>query len=244
VRWKDGRVAIDDSVATPNAVTGKALEQGFWEDIRALTFGLARVRDNSIRVGPLELIRFGSPKVTKNSVQWPIEGGLLARGPGGRLRFEVLYGRLVASVEDYQPTLPLPIYALTQLPVHHLWTRLHLLRIRGRQPAPGVPADRSSRLAAATIDVGACLAVATIFGRRRRLPFLLGVTAAYHLACWTISGRTLGGAVMKQRVVAFDGSSPNAGQALVRLLALPASALRRRNVHDEIAGTDVVADTL
>jgi hypothetical protein len=244
VRWKDGRVATDDSVATPNAVTGRSLELSYWEDIHALTLGLVHVRDNSIRLGPLELIQFGRSKVTKNSVQWPIEGGLLARVPGGRLRFEVLYGRLVASVEDYQPMLPRPIYALTQFPIHHLWTRLHLLRVRGRQPAPGVPAVRSRRLAAAAIDVGSCLALATIIARRRRLPFLLGVAAAYHVACWSISGRTLGGAVMRQRVVAFDGSSPSAGQALVRLLTLPVSALRRRNVHDEIAGTDVVADTL
>ena len=237
-------MATDDSVATPNAVTGKALEQSYWADISALTFGLVHVRDNSIWLGPLELIRFGRSKVTKKSVQWPIEGGLLARAPGGRLRFEVLYGRLVASVEDYRPMLPRPIYALTQLPIHNLWTRLHLLRVRGRQPAPGVPAHPSKRLAAAAIDVGACLALATIIGRRRRLPFLLGLAAVYHVACWSISGRTLGGAVMRQRVVAFDGSAPSAGQALVRLLSLPVSALRGRDVHDEIAGTDVVADTL
>jgi hypothetical protein len=39
-----------------------------------------------------------------------------------------------------------------------------------------------------------------------------------------------------------DGSGLSAGQAAVRLAALPVAALRRRNVHDEIAGTDVVAD--
>jgi uncharacterized RDD family membrane protein YckC len=60
------------------------------------------------------------------------------------------------------------------------------------------------------------------------------------VACWTISGITLGGTLMHQRVVAGDGSNVGAAQALLRLAALPLS-LMRRDVHDEIAGTDVVA---
>jgi hypothetical protein len=228
----------------PSPITGKALERSYWADIDALTLGLVRVRDNSIFLGPFQLIRLGRPKITRNSVQWPIEGGLLARAPGGRLRFEALYGRLVASVEDYEPMLPRVLYSLTQLPIHHLWTRLHLIRVRGRQPAPGLPAERSRRLAAAAIDAGFCLTMAAVIGRRRRLPVLLGVVAGYHIACWTISGRTIGGAVMKQRVVSVDGSPLTAGQALVRLASLPFSAVRGRNVHDEVAGTDVVADSL
>jgi hypothetical protein len=244
VRWDDGKVAIDESVAMSSPITGKALEKSYWADIDALTFGLLRVRDNSIVLGPFELIRLGRPKVTRNSVQWPIVGGLLARSPGGRLRFEALYGRLVATVDGYEPMLPRVIYSLTQLPIHRLWTRLHLIRVRGRQPVPGLPAEPSRRLAAAAIDAGFCLAVAAVFGRRRRLPVLLGAVAGYHIACWSISGRTIGGAVMKQRVVSVDGSPPTAGQAMLRLASLPVSALRRRNVHDEIAGTEVIADSL
>jgi hypothetical protein len=225
----------------PIAVTGKALRDSFWADIPALTLGLVHVRDVSLRVGPLELLRFGPAKVSRSGVQWPIEGGLLARAPGGRLRIEAGYGRLVASVEGYQPALPRPIYVLTQLPVHHLWTRLHLLRVRGRQPAPGAPADPSERFAAAAVDVGLCIAVAGVIGGRRRIPALLGITAGYHVVCWTFSGRTVGGALMRQRVVSVDGSRLSAGQAIVRLAALPLAALQRRNVHDEVAGTDVVS---
>jgi hypothetical protein len=244
VRWTAGRVEIDDSVAMPNAVTGKALEASYWADIHALTLGLVSVQDKSLRVGPVELIRFGRPKVTRTSVQWPIEGGLLTRSPGGHLRFEAQYGRLIASVEGYQPALPRLLYVLAQVPVHHLLTRLHLLRVRGRLPATGVTADPSRRRTAAAIDVGLCLALAGAMGRRRRVPFLLGIAACYHLACWTFSGRTLGGAVMKQRVVSVDGSGLSAGQALVRLVSLPLAFIRRRNAHDEMAGTDVLADTL
>jgi hypothetical protein len=225
-----------------HAITGKALRDGYWADISDLTLGLVRARDNSIWLGPLELIRFGRPKLTPNSVQWPIEGGLLARAPGGRLRIERLYGRLVASVEGYRPMLPRPVYALTQLPIHRLWTRLHLLRTRGTQPALGVPAQRGKRLAAAAIDLGVCVALTAAIGRRRRGPLLVGVVAGYHVACWAISGRTVGGALLRQRVVAVDGSGLSAGQAMVRLVLLPVALVRRRAVHDEIAGTEVIAD--
>lgn len=226
----------------PNPVTGEALRDGYWVDIHALTLGLVRPRDNSIWFGPLELIRFGRPTIARSRVEWPIAGGVLARAPGGRLRIEASRGRLVASVLDYQPTLPPLPYAITQLPIHHLWTRLHLLRVRGRQPAPGVPATPTRRLTAAAIDVGLCISLSMAIARRRRVPVLLGIAAGYHVACWSLSGKTLGGAVMKQRVVAFDGSRLSAGQALIRLLALPLAAAWRRNVHDEVSGASVVED--
>ena len=225
----------------PNPITGKALRDSFPADMEALTLGLIRVRENTLRLGALELIRFGRPRITPSSVQWPIEGGLLARSGGGRLQIELLYGRLVESLDGYRPMLPRPLYALTQVPIHHLLTRLHLLRVRGRQPEPGPPAGRSRRLAAAAIDAGLCISAAAIVGRgRRRLPVLLGIAAGYHVACWSLSGITVGGAVMKQRVVAVDGSKVTIGQAMVRLALLPLAALRMRDIHDDIAGTDVV----
>lgn len=226
----------------PGTVTGKTLETTYWSDLRRLTLGLVDVRGNAIRFGPLELIRFGRPKVTKTSVEWPIEGGLLARSPGGRFRIELLYGRLVASVEGYRPMLPRLLYALTQLPIHHLWTRLHLLRVRGREPIPGRPADPSRRAAAAAIDAGVCLALTLAIGRRPRLPLLLGIAAGYHVACWRLTGRTLGARVVGQRVISVDGSDVSLGQAMVRLAAIPFAALRMHNAHDEIAGTAVVTD--
>jgi hypothetical protein len=241
MKWIGGRVAIVDSVSMPKPVTGKTLRDSFASDIEALTFGLIRVRDNTLRLGPLELIRFGRPRITPTSVQWPIEGGLLARSGGGRLRIELLYGRLVESVDGYRPMLPRPIYALTQLPIHHVLTRLHLLRVRGREPQPGPPADRAGRIAAAAIDFALCVSAAAIVGRgRRRLPMLLGIAAGYHVACWSTSGITIGGAVMKQRVAAVDGSRLTIGQALVRLVLLPLAAVRMHQIHDEIAGTEVI----
>ena len=226
----------------PRPVTGTELRNSFASDIETLSLGLIRVRDGSLRLGPLELIRFGKPRTTKTAVQWPIEGGLLARGAGGHLRIELIYGRLVESLDAYRPMLPRAIYALTQLPIHHLLTRLHLLRIHGRKPPPGPPADRSRRVAAAAIDAGVCISTAAIIGRGRpRLPVLFGIAAGYHIACWSLSGVTLGGAVMRQRVVAVDGSKVSLGQALVRLALLPLAAVRMTNTHDEIAGTEVIS---
>jgi uncharacterized RDD family membrane protein YckC len=84
--------------------------------------------------------------------------------------------------------------------------------------------------------------VALVVGRKRRLAALAGIAAGYHVACWSTSGRTVGGLLTRQRVVSVDGSRVSIGQALIRLLTLPLAALRVRAVHDELAGTEVVAD--
>ena len=223
------------------------LHDAYLHDIQVLTFGLVRVRGRSLYVGPLELLRFGPAEVTRHSVEWPIDGGIIARAPGGRLRIESAPGRLQALVDGYRPLLPLPLYVIMQLPIHHLFTRLLLLRVRGREPAPGVAATSQARLSAAAVDLAFCATLAGFAGRaqgalsiRRKVSVLLGVAAVYHVACWSIWGRTLGGAVMKQRVVAVDGSRPTIEQSIVRLLALPVALARGRRAHDEIAGTEVV----
>jgi uncharacterized RDD family membrane protein YckC len=131
---------------------------------------------------------------------------------------------------------------LIQLPIHHVVLRLYLLSERGRLPTPGVPAPPTRRAAAAAIDAGVCVAAALVAGKGRRLPALVGITAGYHIACWTISGRTIGGALTRQRVVAVDGSRVSIGQAVIRLLALPFAVARVRALHDEIAGTEVISD--
>ncbi|HAC44663.1 MAG TPA: hypothetical protein DCF65_01210 [Chloroflexi bacterium] len=240
--WTGGRVTLEDSVASSRPVTGRELRESFFLDIPKLTLGLVTQRGSSLFLGPLEIIRFGPAKTTRSSVELPIEGGLAVGDLGGRLRIETGKGRLTASVEGYRPRLPRPLYMVTQLPFHHTVMRLHLLWQRGRQPAPGVPVAPTRRASAAAIDIGLFALVALVAGRRRRLPALAVVAAGYHVACWSISGRTVGGMITGQRVVSVDGSRVSAGQALVRLLALPLVALRLRAVHDEIAGTEVIAD--
>jgi len=229
-------------VASPHVVSGKELREQFASDVSALTFGLVRMRGTSMVLGPLEILRFGRPKVTRSGVSWPVEGGLAARTGGGKWSITASGGRLVASLEGYRPRIPVPLYRLTQLPIHHLVMRLHLLRARGRVPSPGVPAAPTRRIAAGTIDAGLCAAVALTAGKGRRFAAFAGIAIGYHVACWSSSGRTVGGVIAGQRVVSVDGSRVSIGQALVRLVALPVAALRLRAVHDEIAGTEVISD--
>ena len=242
MRWTDGRVAVEDSVAAPRPLSGAWLRDRYFASAPAITHGLITWHDDALWLGPLELIRFGEAEVGERDVSWPIAGGLLAASPGGRLQIESGDRILVARLEDYRPSLPRILYALTQLQVHHALVRLQLLRLRGRNPAPGVPADPGRRLAAGAIDAAVCAALAFAIARRRRGIGLLGVAAGYHVACWSVSGRTLGGVLMRQRVVAVDGSRPSVPQSVLRFLALPVAALRLRAIHDEVAATDVVED--
>jgi hypothetical protein len=240
VRWAGGRVTVEDSVSMKRLVGGAELRDAYVRDIEALTLGLVRMHGTSLWVGPVEILRFGNPRVTKTSVEWPIAGGLLSGAPGGSYTVKSSRGKLASTLEGYRPILPRPLYFITQLPIHHLVSRLHLLRVRGRRPAPGVPATPATRLAAGAIDLALCAGLAAISGRRRKLSALLGIAAGYHVACWSLGGRTLGGLVMSQRVVALDGSGPSLGQALVRLVALPVAAAQMRATHDQAAGTDVI----
>jgi hypothetical protein len=242
LRVTDGKVSIEDSIEFPRAATGRRLRDHYVEDVPALTFGLVHVRRSSVWLGPFELLRFGPAKVTTHAVEWLIEGGLLARAPGGRFRIEAARGRLVASVEDYRPQLPVPLYRVIQLPIHDLFIRIHLLRVRGTEPAPGVPAPAKDRWRAAMVDLAMCVTLTGLVSKKPRGRTLLGVAAAYHVTCWSISGRTLGGLIMRQRVVAVDGSRPTVGQSIVRFLALPFGWARARPVQDEAAGTTVVND--
>jgi len=242
VHLEEGQVSTQDSVAISRAPTGRELRDGYLNEIQELTLGLVRARGNTLYFGRIELMRFGTPAVNGSSVEWPIVGGVTTRKPGGSFRLEATAGRLFASVDGYLPRLPLPLYALTQLPVHQLLTRLYLLRVRGREPAPGIAAAPQDRMRAAAVDVAFCFTLAGLAGKRRRLPALLGIAAAYHVACWSTSGRTLGGLVVGQRVVAIDGSRPTVMQSAVRFLTLPLSWVTRRAIHDELAGTDVISE--
>ncbi len=242
MRWADGRVWVEDSVASAHPRSGKELRDKFVGDVSALTSGLVRMRGSSMVLGPLEILRFGRPRVTRTRVGWPIEGGLAAGSAGGQWSISASGGRLVAGLEGFTPRLAIPLYVLTQLPIHHLFLRIHLLRVRGRVPGPGVPAAPTRRMAAGAVDAGLCAAVALVACRGRRLTGFAAIAVGYHVACWSLSGRTVGGRIVGQRVISVDGSRVSVGQSLVRLLALPLAALRLRAVHDEIAGTEVISD--
>ena len=242
VKWTGDRVSTVDSVSVSAAPAGADLRDAYAEAVRRFTFGLVTMRGGTLVLGPVELLRFGPPNVTRNAVEWSIDGGLLSGRSGGTLRVEARDGRVVASLEGWMPRLPRPLYVPTHLQVHKLFMRLYLLRLRGREPAPRRRAARRDRINSAAIDVAFCLTLSRLTGRLRpRL--VLAIAAIYHVGCWSTSGRTFGGLVMRQRVVAVDGSRLTPAQALFRLALLPASWIARRPVHDELASTDVIIDT-
>src|SRR5207245_10073981 len=192
------RFSTQPSSSVSGACTGADILAGNVDAVCILTYGLVRVRHNSLVSGPVELLRFGAPRVTRNAVEWTIEGGLLAGRPGGRLRVQASGGQVEATVAGYTPSLPRPIYDFTHLQVHQLFTRLYLLRLRGPEPAPGPRASSEDRFRAASVDVAFCLTLARVTGRPR-WGRTLAIAIAYHVACWSTSGRTLGGVVMRQR---------------------------------------------
>lgn len=238
VTWAGGSVSTKASVAAGGAFTGAKLRDAYVESVRALTFGLVSFRNDAVVIGPVTLLRFGHPTVTRTSVEWPIEGGLLAGARGGTWRISSAHGRVDATVSAFRPSLPRPLYTLSHLQVHELFTRLYLLRLHGREQRAAAPAEED-RIRAASVDVAFCLTLARLTGRQR-VPRTLFVAAAYHVVCWSVWGRTLGGLVMRQRVVAVDGSRLTPQQSFLRLCLLPVSWLSRRPLHDEIAQSEVV----
>ncbi|HKF74635.1 MAG TPA: RDD family protein [Candidatus Dormibacteraeota bacterium] len=238
--WRTPPVRLEDRVRAPVPPPPDRLRDAFFDRVSGLTLGAVRAERWRLRLGPLTLLAFDEPAFDGAGWAWPIAGGLLARSPGGVLRFGWRDGLLVGAVDGYRPSLPRPLYRLTQAHVHRLVTRRFLLLLRGRTPAPGVPAGPAPRLVAAAVDVVLCAAATAALRPRRRLLAFGVLAAAYHVACWSMAGRTAGGLVVGQRLVSVDGSRVTLGQALVRLVALPLAARTGRAMHDEAAGTEVV----
>jgi len=211
-------VDVEDRVAAPRPVPGARMRRGYLPLASSFTLWLARAESGRIRFGPITLVEFGEPELDEHGVRWPIRGGLLAARAGGWLEIRWRDGQLSGRLHGYAPWLPGPLYRLTQLPVHHAVTRLTLLQLRGRDPLPGERASLRSLTLAAAVDLALCAVLARAAPRRRGLA-LAGIYAGYHLAAWTLAGRTLGAALFGWRLVAIDGSRVTAPQALVRLLA-------------------------
>jgi len=238
--WPAAPVHQELTVGAPIRPPPERLRDRFFADVWKLTLGLVRGERWRLRLGPVTLLDFGEPAFDGSGWTWPIAGGALVRRPGGSLRCCWRDGTLAAVVDGYRPALPPPLYLLAQVPAHRVVTRRFLLGLRGRTPPPGVPAGPAQRLMTAALDLALCAGVAAALRPRRRLAAFAAVAAAYHLVCWTAAGRTAGGLLTGQRVVAVDGSALAPWQALVRLAALPLAARSLRAVHDEAAATEVI----
>src|SRR5207237_8332105 len=74
VTWDGGRVSTRAAVDAGRPLTGAQMRNAFVEAVRRLTLGLVGVRDHSLVLGPIELLRFVAPSVPRNAAAWPIEG--------------------------------------------------------------------------------------------------------------------------------------------------------------------------
>ena len=240
VTWNGDAITTSDSVELTRPVTGAQLRDAYIDSVQELFLGLVRFRDNAWRIGPVDLLRFGDDHVGRNFVEWPIEGGLLAR-PGGVWRIESKDGEVSASASGHRPAIPRPLYDVSHFQVHQLVTHLFLLGLRENDPPAGIEAPREDRVRSAAVDIAFCLTLARLTGRRC-LGRTLVITAAYHVACWSLLGRTLGGVVLRERVISLDGSRPTATQSLLRIALMPLSWISRRPLHDEVARTIVIRD--
>src|SRR5258706_15135160 len=138
VAWDDGRVSTSASVAVPTAPTGAELRDRYLEAVRDLTHGIVGVNGNSVVLGPIDLLRFGKPRVSRNVVDWPIEGGLLVRRPGGHWRVQGGGGGGGGAPGGDEPRPPRPLSTLSHLPGHPPFSPLFLFRPRGGAALPRV----------------------------------------------------------------------------------------------------------
>lgn len=235
--------AIVDAVEAPLTPPMAHLREGVFGTAARALFGLVQFRNERFRLGPLTLLSFGEPRAEHDAWVWPITGGLLARRPGGTVRIAWTGGRLLCEVAGYQPLVPEPLYRWTQLPFHHEITHIGLLRLRGRTPTAGMPAEPWRRLLAAALDVAAAaslgVSVRPAHPVTRATLFGLGLVAG-QLVVPALTGSTPGGSLVGVRIVGADGSPARPAQLLLRLLAMPGSVRGLRDRHDELAGTEIV----
>jgi hypothetical protein len=215
---------VIDRVRAPRPVAPEKLQAAFLPGVSSLLFGLVQPRDGALWLGPWQLLRFGPPESVAGGVRWPVRGGLL--GTGGEAGFKSTEGELTGWVRGFHPS---PLYRPLFGPVHHAATRLYLLRLRGREPLPGYEAGLRSRWLAFGVDAVLCLCAGVLVRRRSAT---VALAAGYHIAAWSLGGKTLGGWLLRQRVVAVDGTPVSPLQAVARLL-----------FGDRYAGTAVIEDS-
>ena len=147
----------EQSIDLPNAVVahsqegGRRLGSAYWQEVERFTRHLVRARPRStgldlcvLGLGP-PLLRFGPPEVavSHRSVECAhrIEGGVLARASGGRIRFVQRLKpapSLSSTIDDFRPRLAAPparpawtgaLYAHVQARLHVAISRRYFLRL-------------------------------------------------------------------------------------------------------------------
>jgi hypothetical protein len=147
------RVRISAPVVEPTLGGAQELGRAYWDEVEGFLHGLVRIRAHAQgpqltlgRRGPV-LLRFGPAEVRAEpalvACRYPIEGGLLARAPGGSLTLAEVGGDTVelrSSVTGFHPRLGARpgfpawtggLYTRAQARLHDAIGRRFLARLAG-----------------------------------------------------------------------------------------------------------------
>ncbi len=126
VEHEDGTIDSSQSAQVEAVLDAQRLEQLYWDEVRRVTFGLARFSRSAIRlvgVWPV-VLRFG-PLVSGRRA---ILGGLVARKPGGTIAWRADGEQASVEVQGFAPLLRGPFWQLEQS-FHDLVGRRFLARV-------------------------------------------------------------------------------------------------------------------
>lgn len=118
-----------------------SLADRYWDEVEAVTRGLVRVRRREsgpeLRVlGRWILLRFAAPNIVIDEAgvlsRFPIEGGWLARAPGGSITFAQSSAPVVglrATIDGFFPRLRGALYRHVQQRIHTSVSRRYFRRL-------------------------------------------------------------------------------------------------------------------
>lgn len=118
---------------------GRRLAAAYWREVERTTAGLVRVRETpdglALRAFGAPLLKFGPPRIDavgdRVICQYPIDGGLLARRPGGSIAFAQHGKVLTSSISGFHPRLGLlpGLYSHVQARIHAAVSRRYFARL-------------------------------------------------------------------------------------------------------------------
>ncbi len=118
---------------------GRRLAAAYWDEVRATTAGLVRVRETpeglALRAFGAALLKFGLPRIDaagdRVMCEYPIDGGLLARRPGGSIAFAQRGNVLTSTISGFHPRLGLlpGLYSHVQARIHAAVSRRYFARL-------------------------------------------------------------------------------------------------------------------
>jgi hypothetical protein len=125
----DERISVTVTLVPPTDEGARRLGERYWDEVRRASFGFVRLRasaeGNVLRLLGVPLLRFGAMELAHGSsgvrCSFPIDGGMLARQPGGALSLSQTGGpepELRAAIEGFMPRLSARPYDWIQRRIH------------------------------------------------------------------------------------------------------------------------------